>query len=58
MNHLSSFSMKNVAAVIIICAMLFVGGGYAAVTINQETMPDISLPMVLSARRMSHLPET
>lgn len=46
MNHLSSFSMKNVAAVIIICAMLFVGGGYAATTINQETMPDISLPMV------------
>ncbi|MGG1599980.1 efflux RND transporter permease subunit [Paenibacillus naphthalenovorans] len=46
MKHLSSFSMKNVAAVIIICAMLFVGGGYAAVTINQETMPDISLPMV------------
>lgn len=46
MNQLSSFSMKNVAAVIIICAMLFVGGGFAATTINQETMPDISLPMV------------
>ncbi|MBP1156211.1 MULTISPECIES: efflux RND transporter permease subunit [unclassified Paenibacillus] len=46
MNQLSSFSMKNVAAVIIICAMLFAGGGFAATSINQETMPDISLPLV------------
>ncbi|MDF2659561.1 MAG: transporter [Paenibacillus sp.] len=46
MNKLTSFSMKNVAAVLIICAILFGAGGLSAVSLKQETMPDISLPMV------------
>ncbi|TDF92336.1 efflux RND transporter permease subunit [Paenibacillus piri] len=47
MNKLTSFSMKNVAAVIIIIAMLFGGGIYSASTLKMENMPDISFPVVL-----------
>lgn len=46
MNKLTSFSMKNVAAILIICAILFGAGGISAVSLKQETMPDISLPML------------
>ncbi|GAA3413278.1 efflux RND transporter permease subunit [Paenibacillus hodogayensis] len=46
MNKLTSFSMKNVAAILIICAILFGAGGLSAVSLKQETMPDISLPLV------------
>ncbi|TBL70782.1 efflux RND transporter permease subunit [Paenibacillus thalictri] len=47
MNKLTGFSMKNVAAVIIIIALLFGGGIYAATTMKAENMPDVSFPVVL-----------
>ncbi|WP_240421691.1 efflux RND transporter permease subunit [Paenibacillus periandrae] len=47
MNKLTSFSMKNVAAVLIIVAILLGGGLYSAYTIKVENMPNISFPVVL-----------
>ncbi|MCS7458976.1 efflux RND transporter permease subunit [Paenibacillus doosanensis] len=47
MNKLTSFSMKNVAAVFIIIALLMGGGLYAASTLKVENMPDVSFPVVL-----------
>ncbi|WP_141333742.1 efflux RND transporter permease subunit [Paenibacillus sp. tmac-D7] len=47
MNQLTSFSMKNITAVIIIVLLLFGGGAYAATTLKVESMPDISFPVVL-----------
>jgi multidrug efflux pump subunit AcrB len=46
MNQLTRFSLKNVAAILIISAILFVAGGFSATTLKQESMPDISLPVV------------
>ncbi|MDQ1914154.1 efflux RND transporter permease subunit [Paenibacillus sp. GD4] len=46
MNKMTDFSLKNVAAIIIISALLFMAGGYSATTLKQESMPDISLPLV------------
>ncbi|CAG7648223.1 Swarming motility protein SwrC [Paenibacillus solanacearum] len=46
MNYLTRFSLKNVAAIIIISALLFIAGGFSATTLKQEAMPDISLPVV------------
>jgi len=46
MNKLTSFSMKNVGALIIMIVMLFGGGMYAAGNLKTEIMPDISIPMV------------
>ena len=46
MNSLTNFSLKNVAAIMIMMVILFVTGGYSAVTLQQESMPDISLPVV------------
>ncbi|GLI06330.1 multidrug transporter AcrB [Paenibacillus tyrfis] len=46
MNGLIKFSMKNVAAVIIIVAMLFGGGMYSATKLKQENYPNISFPAV------------
>lgn len=39
--------MKQVAAVIILCCMLFGGGIYAATSLKVDNMPDISLPIVM-----------
>ncbi|OXM87258.1 efflux RND transporter permease subunit [Paenibacillus rigui] len=46
MNKLTNFSLKNVAAILIICFLLFAAGGFAATSLKQENMPDISLPVV------------
>ncbi|MEB3102543.1 efflux RND transporter permease subunit [Ferviditalea candida] len=47
MVKLTEFSMKNVAAVVIIMILLFAGGIYSAGTLKVESMPDISFPVVL-----------
>lgn len=47
MNKLTSFSMKNVAAVFIMIAILMGGGLYSASTLKVENMPDVSFPVVL-----------
>ncbi|MCP3771889.1 efflux RND transporter permease subunit [Paenibacillus sp. MZ04-78.2] len=43
MSSLTNFSMKNVAAVIIMMLMLFIGGTYAASVVKMELMPSITL---------------
>lgn len=47
MNSLTNFSMKNVAAVIILIVLLSFGGAYAAGQLKVESMPDISFPVVI-----------
>ncbi|UUZ85713.1 efflux RND transporter permease subunit [Paenibacillus sp. P26] len=47
MNKLTSFSMKNITAVIIIILILIGGGIYSSTTLKVESMPDISFPVVL-----------
>lgn len=46
MNKWTDFSLKNVSAIILICVILFIAGSYSATTLKQESMPDISLPVV------------
>ncbi|PZE21507.1 efflux RND transporter permease subunit [Paenibacillus xerothermodurans] len=46
MNQLTRFSLKNVAAILIISVILFIAGSFSATTLKQESMPDISLPVV------------
>lgn len=46
MNKLTSFSMKNVGALIIMILLLFGGGLYSAGQLKTEVMPDISIPVV------------
>ncbi|RKN65763.1 efflux RND transporter permease subunit [Paenibacillus ginsengarvi] len=46
MNRLTDFSMKNIAAVIILILLLSIGGSFAATSLKVESMPDITLPMV------------
>ena len=43
----TEFSMKNVAAVIILMVALLIGGIYSTGTLKVESMPDISFPVVL-----------
>ncbi len=43
---MTRFSMKNIAAVLLISIFLFIAGSFSATTLKQESMPDISLPMV------------
>ncbi|GIP35712.1 efflux RND transporter permease subunit [Paenibacillus sp. J2TS4] len=47
MESMTKFSMKNVAALIIMMLMLVGGGIYASSILKVESMPDISLPMVM-----------
>jgi multidrug efflux pump subunit AcrB len=47
MNQLTNFSMKNVAAVLIIIALLMGGGIYSASTLKVENLPNVSFPVVL-----------
>lgn len=47
MNRLTDFSMKNIAAVIILILLLSIGGAYAAGQLKVESMPDISFPVVI-----------
>lgn len=46
-NRLIHFSMKNVAATLIMVVLLFGSGLYAASGLKVENMPDISIPMVI-----------
>ncbi|PYI50240.1 efflux RND transporter permease subunit [Paenibacillus flagellatus] len=46
MNRLTDFSMKNIAAVIILILLLAIGGTFSAGKLKVEMMPDITLPMV------------
>lgn len=46
MNRLTDFSMKNIAAVIILILLLAIGGTFAAGQLKVESMPDISFPAV------------
>ncbi|WP_028552626.1 efflux RND transporter permease subunit [Paenibacillus sp. UNC451MF] len=46
MNKLTNFSLKNAAAIIIISILLFIAGSFSATQLKQESMPDISLPVV------------
>ncbi|MDB5055477.1 MAG: putative efflux system [Bacilli bacterium] len=47
MNALTNFTMKNVAAVFIIIALLVVGGVYETSQLKMENLPDVSFPVVL-----------
>ena len=47
MIKMTQFSMKNVAAVIILMILLTGGGLYAASTLKVESMPDISFPVIV-----------
>lgn len=47
MNRLTDFSMKNIAAVVILILLLSIGGAYAAGQLKVESMPDISFPVVI-----------
>jgi multidrug efflux pump subunit AcrB len=47
MIRMTQFSMKNVAAVMILMILLLGGGLYSASTLKVESMPDISFPVVL-----------
>lgn len=57
MNSLIRFSMKNVAAVFIIVAMLFGGGIYASTGLKIDNMPDISFPLVLITAQYAAPPQ-
>lgn len=46
MNFLTRFSLKNAAAIFILCIMIICGGVYSAFQIKKETMPDIAIPIV------------
>lgn len=46
MNKFTDFSLKNAAAIIIISFILLLAGTFSASTLKQESMPDISLPIV------------
>ncbi|SCW38462.1 Multidrug efflux pump subunit AcrB [Paenibacillus tianmuensis] len=46
MKSLTNFSMKNIAAVIIMMLMLFIGGTYAASVVKMEMMPEIKDPRI------------
>ncbi|RTE04859.1 efflux RND transporter permease subunit [Paenibacillus whitsoniae] len=46
MNRLTQFSMKNVAALFIMMIMLFMGGLYSATQLKEESMPNVSFPVV------------
>ncbi|NOJ69126.1 efflux RND transporter permease subunit [Paenibacillus alvei] len=57
MNSLIRFSMKNVAAVFIMVAMLFGGGFYAATGLKIDNMPDISFPVVMVTAQYAAPPQ-
>ena len=47
MDWLTRFSMKNVAAIFIMMAILFAGGFYASSQLKVENLPDVSFPVVI-----------
>jgi multidrug efflux pump subunit AcrB len=46
MSFLTRFSLKNAAAIFILCIMIISGGIYSTSQIKKETMPDITIPIV------------
>lgn len=48
MNWLTRFSLKNVAAVLILVLLVSGGGVYTASQLKMESMPDISFPVVVA----------
>jgi multidrug efflux pump subunit AcrB len=46
-NKMTEFSMKNIAAIIIVMVLLVAYGTYSATNLKVESMPDISFPVVL-----------
>lgn len=46
MQFLTKFSLKNPAAVIIICLLLMVGGGYSFSVLKSDLLPDIEFPQL------------
>lgn len=57
MIRMTDFSMKNIAAIIILILLLTVGGIYAAGTLKVESMPDISFPVVMVNTQYSAPPQ-
>lgn len=47
MNWLTRFSLKNAAVVVMATLMVVAGGLYAAGELKRETMPDVSIPIVV-----------
>ena len=46
MKWLTRFSLKNAVAIVIVAALVTAGGLYSAMQLKQETMPDVSVPIV------------
>ncbi|GKS12557.1 swarming motility protein SwrC [Paenibacillus chitinolyticus] len=57
MNKMTSFSMKNVAALFIIMLLVFVGGIFATTKLKVESMPDISFPIVVISTQYTAPPK-
>lgn len=57
MNKMTSFSMKNVAALFIIMLLVFAGGIFATTKLKVESMPDISFPMVVISTQYTAPPK-
>lgn len=46
MDHITHFSLKNAAVVILIAVLITAGGLYSASELQRETMPDVAIPIV------------
>jgi multidrug efflux pump subunit AcrB len=46
MGWFTGFSLKNTAAIVIVVLLVTLGGIYSASGLKQETMPDVSIPIV------------
>lgn len=57
MNRLTDFSMKNIAAVIILVVLLVIGGTFSAGQLKVESMPDITFPAVFVTTQYSAPPK-
>ncbi|MEY9091869.1 efflux RND transporter permease subunit [Paenibacillus sp. RC84] len=57
MNKMTSFSMKNVAALFIIMLLIFAGGIFATTKLKVESMPDISFPIVVISTQYTAPPK-
>ncbi|TBL77872.1 efflux RND transporter permease subunit [Paenibacillus thalictri] len=57
MNHLTRFSMKNMAALFIMMILLFGSGMYAANKLKVENMPNVSFPVVVVSTSYTGSPQ-
>ncbi|TCS95689.1 efflux RND transporter permease subunit [Hazenella coriacea] len=48
MNWLTRFSLKNIAAIVIIVLLVLGGGLYTATQLKMEAMPDVNVPVVVA----------